>query len=414
MIGVAVRCRHGRPQVIVSSPLHVNGEVSSTLHTTDAEPTVSVFPTLYWLTCPFLQEWIGRLESAGWIYKIKKEMRHDKSAQEELYAAHRRTAQHRQKLLTSSTLQRLQAEYPGQYNVLTETGVAGMRYKDEADDFGIKCLHAHFADYIVHGNNPVGRRVWGVLAARGVDMRGPGSCTQRCTAVRAPRYEERKRIGVIDIGSNSVRLLIGENDNTQWQMKHFAMVTTRLAKKHNAHGPLQEEAIQRTLQGIVSLRKQAETYDVDDMYAVATSAVREAENKERFLERVWEESRVAARAISGRDEATYSFRGAVANLNIPEEQRVLLMDVGGGSTEITVGTPDGAIQYAESIPWGAVRLHDAASGTGDWSSLRARLERTFLQCVQHCLQRGYIRETTQLVPIAVGGTATTLAAVDQQ
>ena len=109
-IGVAVRCRYGRPQVIASAPLRVDGKAVTHLPTAADVRSVSVFPTLYWLTCPMLQAAIGRLESAGWIARLREELEADPAAAQELDQAHRRTARMRTAMIPEATLERLRRE----------------------------------------------------------------------------------------------------------------------------------------------------------------------------------------------------------------------------------------------------------------------------------------------------------------
>lgn len=139
VMGVAVRCPEGSPRVIVTYPVILHGVYPE------------VFPTLYWLTCPRLVKEISRLEGAGVIEEIQQEINQDPNLIQELEEVYQEYANRRMELVKESTLKPIRERYPAQYEVLTKSGVGGIM------DKGIKCLHTHFADYLVNGKNPVGR-----------------------------------------------------------------------------------------------------------------------------------------------------------------------------------------------------------------------------------------------------------------
>lgn len=153
LVGVAVRCPAGHPQVIVTHPVMYHDGVYP-----------EVFPTLYWLSCPRLVKEVSRLEGAGVIEDIQEAIFHNPELQEELNEEHRQYAEERLALVKNVTLNPLKEEYPAQYDVLVHSGVGGIM------DKGIKCLHTHFADYLVHGKNPVGRLVAEKLGDKIVEM----------------------------------------------------------------------------------------------------------------------------------------------------------------------------------------------------------------------------------------------------
>lgn len=139
VMGVAVRCPEGSPQVIVTHPVILHGVYPE------------IFPTLYWLTCPRLVKEISRLEGAGVIEEIQQEIDQDPKFVQELEEVYQEYANQRMELVKESTLKPIRERYPAQYEVLTQSGVGGIM------DKGIKCLHTHFADYLVNRKNPVGR-----------------------------------------------------------------------------------------------------------------------------------------------------------------------------------------------------------------------------------------------------------------
>lgn len=112
------------------------------------------FPTIYWLSCPVLKEKIFELEDTGYIQELKQKKNQIDEFRNELDNSHRRYAQVRIKLLSKNELENAKKMSEDLFEMLMESGVAGIREKE-----GIKCLHGHYADYIVGGNNPVGREV---------------------------------------------------------------------------------------------------------------------------------------------------------------------------------------------------------------------------------------------------------------
>lgn len=425
--GVVVRCRYGRPQVIATYPLQYDGEGVRRLPPGELEPErLGVFPTLYWLTCPMLVRSIGRLEAAGWIRRIKEEVAANPVEREELIAAHRETARLRRRLVDAETAERLEREFPGQYRVLTTTGVGGIRFLQDGGTIGepgVKCLHTHFADYLARGKNPVGRRVWGLLTAAGVDPRGWGPCFQE-GACACPAAEGEDAGGrpsaLIDIGSNSVRLFVGRVDEQgRIHAVARALETTRLlGGRDDAEGRLAPAGVEATLQVLRAYRRRAEELGAGEPYAWGTAALREASDRARFLVRAWEEAGCSVRVLGGDEEAALSFRGALAAVRFAPQQAILLADVGGGSTDLVLGSGAGSIVATHSLAVGAVRWARAFPAPEDRGAMRERtrqLLRAGIDALRQADASGQLAEWLAFAPlrlVAVGGTATTLAAVE--
>jgi hypothetical protein len=149
LIGVARRCENGYPQVLITYPLLDKGE------------KLGVFPTTYWLSCPYLVEKISKLEAEGLVKEIQEEVVGNEKKFEELLSTHEDYAEDRIELLTSGDLKRLKNDYPGLWRVISQSGVGGIMEKE-----GIKCLHTQYADFLVNQKNPVGEIVDELLAKR--------------------------------------------------------------------------------------------------------------------------------------------------------------------------------------------------------------------------------------------------------
>ena len=142
LLGVACRCRHGFPQVIVNRPLHLSGE------------ELQVFPTVYWLSCPYVNAQIAKLESGGAIGRLQEMLAGNETMERALNLAHSQYAQARMALVPDDAARRLQKQYPRRYRVLRDSGIGGIRSKT-----GLKCLHTHGAHSLAGGENPIGRWV---------------------------------------------------------------------------------------------------------------------------------------------------------------------------------------------------------------------------------------------------------------
>lgn len=170
------------------------------------------------------------------------------------------------------------------------------------------------------------------------------------------------RVAAIDIGTNSVLLLVAERDATGVLVPVFEQATiTRLGKGVDQHRRLGEDAIERTLlclRGYADIigRLGAERLDV-----VGTSAMRDADGGEDFVARASELLGVSPRVISGEEEARLTFSGALGGLDLERGVDVAVFDVGGGSTEIVCGRIDAAgpmLSQAASLDIGSVRLFE--------------------------------------------------------
>ncbi len=198
-----------------------------------------------------------------------------------------------------------------------------------------------------------------------------------------------QKFAVIDIGSNSVRLMLVADGKTLYK----TLQTTRLGEGLAAAPVLLPQAIERTAQAVAALRERALADGAEKVYVFATAAVRSAENREIFLSRVRALCGLSVEVISGEKEAEIGILGALG------EADGALIDVGGASTEIVVKA-GGALIYKKSADIGVVRLKDACGRDKDKLISAARAAaKTY----------GAVRLPKTLY--AIGGTATTLAAL---
>ncbi len=209
----------------------------------------------------------------------------------------------------------------------------------------------------------------------------------------------RRRYAAVDIGTNSTRLLIADVDAGKVSPRLAALRMSRVGEGMAKGGGLSPEGVARTLRVLREYRGLLEEHGVEAWRVVATSAVREAANGDEFVARVLEETGLRVDVISGEEEAYLSYIGACSAL--PGAEEAVVVDIGGGSTEFTYsrGECGGDPLVCRSIPVGAVRLKEKPLLLdGILEPLRATLDEL----------RGLRKPL-----VGVGGTVTTLAAVDQ-
>ncbi|MDK2974610.1 MAG: exopolyphosphatase / guanosine-5-triphosphate,3-diphosphate pyrophosphatase [Methanofollis sp.] len=159
----------------------------------------------------------------------------------------------------------------------------------------------------------------------------------------------------VDLGTNSVRLLIVRLDeNGSYTVLTRQKETVRLGEGEFETGRLQPAAMERTALVCKNLMEAAKGFQADDVVAVATSATREAENREEFLALMKEQAGVEIRVIAGLEEARLIHLGVGSGEDTAGREAVFI-DIGGGSTEISVGSHD-APRHRASLKLGAIRL----------------------------------------------------------
>lgn len=211
---------------------------------------------------------------------------------------------------------------------------------------------------------------------------------------------------IIDIGTNSVRLLMAEKDEKgEWKTLRKELRSTRLGEGMTDKATIGQGAKERTLSAVEEFTAMAKLEGAEDIFAYGTSIMRDASNGEEFADEVTAASGVPVRILSGKEEAYYSYIGAAGTSGVITS----VVDIGGGSTEICVGfgTDVGA---RHSFRLGCVRC----SKQFDTTTARGRAE-----LKKHCFT--LFRETDLMESmrnvkrwIGVGGTVTSLASMLQE
>lgn len=167
----------------------------------------------------------------------------------------------------------------------------------------------------------------------------------------------RERLAAIDVGSNSIRLLVAEHEPAAGLVPiDEVKAQPRLAQGLAATGRLDPAAVERALAALRRMADVCRRRGVTRVAAVATAAVREARNGGDFVARVRDELGIPLQVISAEHEAQLSYRSVRHHFRI-ENARALVADIGGGSLEL-VGAVNGLVEFSRSLPYGAVRLTD--------------------------------------------------------
>ncbi|WP_020664780.1 Ppx/GppA phosphatase family protein [Amycolatopsis benzoatilytica] len=225
------------------------------------------------------------------------------------------------------------------------------------------------------------------------------------------------RVAAIDCGTNSIRLLVAEltprHDGTvDLRDLHREMRIVRLGQGVDATGRLAPEAIERTRVALADYTIAARRKGVEKVRMVATSATRDASNRDEFFAMTRETLGVEAEVISGDEEARLSFTGAVGDQD-PEDGPFVVVDVGGGSTELVLGTWNGReaeVIAAKSVDIGCVRITERAlkgdpPTAGEIAEARELAKRILDQAFD------VVDVAKARTWIGVAGTVTTLSAV---
>jgi exopolyphosphatase/guanosine-5'-triphosphate,3'-diphosphate pyrophosphatase len=226
------------------------------------------------------------------------------------------------------------------------------------------------------------------------------------------------RVAVIDIGTNSTRLLIADVDRDTHLVEEVVRLSqvTRLGEGVDATGSLAAAAIDRVMSTLAEYRTAMDEHGCEANLAVLTSAVRDAANGPSFRARVHEEYGLDARILSGEQEAQLTFLGAMSGRPVDggatSSTPMVVIDIGGGSTEFIVGVGS-TLGFHVSLPVGVVRMserhiHSDPPQPPELQSLALDVRATLLEGLPP-EERAPVKQG-----IGVAGTATSAAAIDQE
>jgi exopolyphosphatase / guanosine-5'-triphosphate,3'-diphosphate pyrophosphatase len=209
-------------------------------------------------------------------------------------------------------------------------------------------------------------------------------------------------VAVIDIGTNTTRLLVAEVEDGKVVELERRTTITRLGQGVDATGRLAQEAMDRVAEAIAVYREVIDRLGAERVVALATSAMRDSENGPDFRDFLQQRFGIDARTISGDEEARLTFLGATSERN--DDRESVVIDIGGGSTEYVVGRPGHDPEFHASTQMGSVRhterlLHSDPPKPDELQQLADAVRET-------------VPDVSAGQGIAVAGTATSLAAID--
>jgi exopolyphosphatase/guanosine-5'-triphosphate,3'-diphosphate pyrophosphatase len=209
-------------------------------------------------------------------------------------------------------------------------------------------------------------------------------------------------VAVIDIGTNTTRLLVAEVEDGKVVELERRTTITSLGQGVDATGRLAQEAMDRVAEAIAAYREVIDRLGAERVVALATSAMRDSENGPEFRDFLKQRFGIDARTISGDEEARLTFLGATSERN--DDDETVVIDIGGGSTEYVVGKPGQDPSFHISTQMGSVRyteryLDSDPPKPEELQQLAAAVRET-------------VPDVSVGQGIAVAGTATSLAAID--
>jgi exopolyphosphatase / guanosine-5'-triphosphate,3'-diphosphate pyrophosphatase len=225
-----------------------------------------------------------------------------------------------------------------------------------------------------------------------------------------PKAPVRPRLAAIDVGTNTIRLTVAEVEaDGTYRILDEEREMVRLGEHMDQTGRLSDEAVERALAAIGKMKAIADGFEVTEIRAIATSAVREASNGSAFCREVLRRHKVRIDVISGDEEAQLAFRSATSHFNL-DGRSSAVVDIGGGSVEIilTAGT---VIDQVHSLPLGAVRVTERLVRSDPlrekhWKAMRKEIDHTIRTALGRPSHRAEIM-------VGSGGTFTALAHMAQ-
>ena len=264
---------------------------------------------------------------------------------------------------------------------------------------GIKCLHAHYAYFVAGGADPIG--VW---------------VHERLLEAGPVHYERAgQRVAAIDLGTNSIRLLVVRRADGHLTELARDMIITRLGEGVDRTNRIDPAALARTVQVLRRYCRRARALGATRIRLSATSAVRDAASREELERAVLRHTGEPMEVLSGGDEARISFLGAT--LDLADDPRAagaatpwLVVDIGGGSTEFVFGFEPDVTDAAISVDIGSVRLTERFVRTdppapGELTATQEEIERN-LDVVEQ-----FVPVDRAGTLVAVAGTSTTVQGI---
>lgn len=213
------------------------------------------------------------------------------------------------------------------------------------------------------------------------------------------------RLGAIDIGTNSCRMLVVDYNESNYREVKRSLKITRLGEGVDENKKLSGKAVNRSLEAITAFIREMKELKVDRVGIVGTSALRDVSNSQVLINRVKKNTGYELRVISGREEACLVYKGASSSIN---DNDFIIIDIGGGSTEFI--WEDEKLNLI-SLDMGSVRMTERFMGNFGELISDNNIKRIETE-VTRMIKENNISLLNKRSAIGVGGTITTLAAID--
>ena len=216
-------------------------------------------------------------------------------------------------------------------------------------------------------------------------------------------------LGIIDIGSNSIRLVIYELDHEgAYRIIHEDKYAARLSNVVEEDGQILRHSLEQAITVLQQFKATCDAFQTKVIRAAATAAIRNARNAAQIIGWLEEETGLEIECASGDQEAYYGFLGVIQSIDL---QDGYVVDIGGGSTEVTVFR-DRKRLHSISLPIGAVNSHARYGGEDSWSE--ANVAALCNDVIQALKDQDWVRQHPGLPLIGLGGTMRTLAKIEQK
>ena len=220
------------------------------------------------------------------------------------------------------------------------------------------------------------------------------------------------RVGTIDIGTNSMRLLIADYKNNKIENREKYINTTRIGQGVDKEGYITEEAMQRNLKALKEFSDKCKEEKCEKVYCMGTSALRDSKNGQDFVNRAKELTNIDVKIICGDEESNLGFMGVLEGTDGNKKDDILVIDIGGGSTEFIIGNEEG-IKFCKSENVGALRMTEKFITTDPISDEEFDAMTDFIEeTISFTLDSIKHMHISKLV--GIGGAITSLSAMNQQ
>ena len=218
------------------------------------------------------------------------------------------------------------------------------------------------------------------------------------------------KVGAIDIGTNSMRLLIADYIDGKIVNREKFVNTTRIGQGVDENGYIKEDAIQRNIDALKEFALTCKEQKCEYIYCMGTSALRDSKNRDYFVDLAKDKTGIDVEIVSGSEESNLGFKGVLEGLE--DKKDILVIDIGGGSTEFIIGDRDG-IKFAKSENVGALRMTEKFLKKDPICETEFEdMSNFILNEITDTLK--YIKDNKIEKLVGIGGTITSLSAMNKK